>query len=34
VIALSCLVPWRTLPLLRSAAVPGAGRAARGEDPA
>jgi DNA-binding Lrp family transcriptional regulator len=29
VIALSCLVPWRTLPLLRSAAVPGAGRSSR-----
>ena len=28
VIALSCLVPWRTLPLLRSAAAPGSGRAA------
>ncbi len=28
VIALSCLVPWRTLPLLRSAAAPGTGRAA------
>jgi DNA-binding Lrp family transcriptional regulator len=27
VIALSCLVPWRNLPLLRSAAAPGAGRA-------
>jgi DNA-binding Lrp family transcriptional regulator len=28
VIALSCLVPWRTLPLLRSDAAPGSGRAA------
>ena len=28
VIALSCLVPWRTMPLLRSEAAPGAGRAA------
>jgi DNA-binding Lrp family transcriptional regulator len=27
VIALSCLVPWRTLPLLRSQASPGTGRA-------
>jgi DNA-binding Lrp family transcriptional regulator len=27
VIALSCLVPWRTLPLLRSQAAPGTGRA-------
>ncbi|MCV2487825.1 Lrp/AsnC family transcriptional regulator [Geodermatophilus sp. YIM 151500] len=26
VIALSCLVPWRTLPLLRSEAAPGTGR--------
>ena len=30
VIALSCLVPWRTLPLLRSGAAPGTGRAAHG----
>ncbi len=30
VIALSCLVPWRTLPLLRSAAAPGGGRSPRG----
>jgi DNA-binding Lrp family transcriptional regulator len=29
VIALSCLVPWRTLPLLRSGATPGAGRSSR-----
>lgn len=36
VIALSCLVPWRTLPLLGAGAAPGSGRAAgraRGEDP-
>ena len=31
VIALSCLVPWRTLPLLRSDAAPGTGRAAAGQ---
>ena len=30
VIALSCLVPWRTLPLLRSAAASGGGRSPRG----
>jgi DNA-binding Lrp family transcriptional regulator len=30
VIALSCLVPWRTLPLLRSTAAPGGGRSPRG----
>jgi DNA-binding Lrp family transcriptional regulator len=30
VIALSCLVPWRTLPLLRSQAAPGTGRAGGG----
>jgi DNA-binding Lrp family transcriptional regulator len=30
VIALSCLVPWRTLPLLRSEAAPGTGRATAG----
>jgi DNA-binding Lrp family transcriptional regulator len=29
VIALSCLVPWRTLPLLRSSAAAGTGRASR-----
>ena len=29
VIALSCLVPWRTLPLLRTAAQPGSGRSGR-----
>jgi DNA-binding Lrp family transcriptional regulator len=29
VIALSCLVPWRTLPLLRSGATPGGGRSSR-----
>lgn len=29
VIALSCLVPWRTLPLLGSSAAPGAGRSSR-----
>ena len=34
VIALSCLVPWRTLPLLRSGAAPGAGRASRAGTPA
>ncbi|WP_249933345.1 Lrp/AsnC ligand binding domain-containing protein [Blastococcus sp. CCUG 61487] len=27
VVALSCVVPWRTLPLLRSEAVHGSGRA-------
>ncbi len=26
VVALSCVVPWRTLPLLRSEAAPGSGR--------
>ena len=31
VIALSCLVPWRTLPLLRSDAAPGTGRATAGQ---
>ena len=29
VIALSCLVPWRSLPLLDSSATPGAGRSSR-----
>ncbi|MCW2534165.1 MAG: transcriptional regulator, AsnC family [Blastococcus sp.] len=30
VVVLSCLVPWRTTPLLRAAAAPGAGRSAMG----
>jgi DNA-binding Lrp family transcriptional regulator len=33
VVALSELVPWRTLPLLRSGADPGAGRSAMGRAP-
>jgi DNA-binding Lrp family transcriptional regulator len=33
VVALSQLVPWRTLPLLESEAAPGAGRSAMGSRP-
>jgi DNA-binding Lrp family transcriptional regulator len=33
VVALSELVPWRTLPLLRSGAAPGGGRSAMGRGP-
>ncbi|MGY2004868.1 Lrp/AsnC family transcriptional regulator [Blastococcus sp. SYSU DS1024] len=34
VVALTCLVPWRTLPLLRSEAAPGSGRSPSYREPA